>query len=162
MSQPSHESATQLIARIRTGDPEARDRLFALVYEELRVLARSQRRQWDGNHTLNTTVLVHESYIRLMKQETQDWKDRAHFLAVASRAMRHILIDYARRRSARKRGGAADRLSFHEIESSLAGDDPGEARDEALLALDRALDRLADWSERQSRIVECRVFGGMT
>jgi RNA polymerase sigma factor (TIGR02999 family) len=162
MAEAGRERATRLIARVREGDAEARDRLFTLVYDELSVLARAQRRRWEGNHTLNTTVLVHESYLRLVGQEAPEWQDRAHFLAVASRAMRHILIDYARRRSAQKRPGSAQRLSLHEIESSLAGTNPDEARDEALLALDRSLERLADWSERQSRIVECRFFGGMT
>lgn len=162
MTPSSSESATQLIVRVRRGDPEAGDRLFTLVYDELRGLARAQRRRLGESQTLNTTVLVHESYIRLMKEGQADWRDRAHFMAVASRAMRHILIDHARRRSAKKRGGASPTLSLHEIESSLTGEDPGEARDEALLALDDSLDRLADWSERQSRIVECRFFGGMT
>lgn len=162
MSGPSSHETTQLMAGVRAQDPDAVDRLFTLVYEELRGLARAQRRRWDGDHTLNTTVLVHEAYLRLVDQEPQDWQDRAHFMALAGRAMRHILIDYARRRKAQKRGGGTERLSLHEIEGGLGGPDPGEVTDEALLALDDSLERLAEESVRQSRIVECRFFGGMT
>jgi RNA polymerase sigma factor (TIGR02999 family) len=157
-----NDDTTRRMARIRSGDAAAVDELFALVYDELRGLARAQRRRWEGDHTLNTTVLVHEAYLRLVDQTSPEWRDRAHFMAVAARAMRHILIDYARQRQAQKRGGARERLSLDEIESSLAGGDPSEARDEALLALDASLERLARESERQSRIVECRFFGGMT
>jgi RNA polymerase sigma factor (TIGR02999 family) len=158
----ANHDATRLIAAVSGGDAEAFDDLFALVYDELRGLARAQRRRWEGDHTLNTTVLVHEAYLRLVDQTSPEWRDRAHFMAVAARAMRHILIDYARQRQAQKRGGKSERLSLDEIESSLAGTDPSEARDEALLALDASLERLARESERQSRIVECRFFGGMT
>jgi RNA polymerase sigma factor (TIGR02999 family) len=157
-----NNDTTRRLARIRNGDAAAVDELFALVYDELRGLARAQRRRWEGDHTLNTTVLVHEAYLRLVGQTSPEWEDRAHFMSVAARAMRHILIDYARQRQAQKRGGARERLSLDEIESSLAGTDPSEARDEALLALDASLERLARESERQSRIVECRFFGGMT
>lgn len=153
---------TELLTRARSNDAEALDRLFALVYEELRGLARAQRRRWEGDHTLNTTVLVHEAYLRLVDQTSPDWRDRAHFMAVAARAMRHILIDYARRRQALKRGGGAQRLTLQEIEAGLESGDPGEAADEALLALQDALERLAEESERQCRIIECRFFGGMT
>jgi RNA polymerase sigma factor (TIGR02999 family) len=157
-----NDDTTRRMARIRSGDAAAVDELFALVYDELRGLARAQRRRWEGDHTLNTTVLVHEAYLRLVDQTSPEWRDRAHFMAVAARAMRHVLIDYARQRQAQKRGGKSERLSLDEIESSLAGADPSEARDEALLALDASLERLARESERQSRIVECRFFGGMT
>jgi RNA polymerase sigma factor (TIGR02999 family) len=157
-----NDDPTRRMARIRSGDAAAVDELFALVYADLRGLARAQRRRWEGDHTLNTTVLVHEAYLRLVDQTSPEWEDRAHFMSVAARAMRHILIDYARQRQAQKRGGARERLSLDEIESSLAGADPSEARDEALLALDASLERLARESERQSRIVECRFFGGMT
>jgi RNA polymerase sigma factor (TIGR02999 family) len=157
-----NNDTTRRLARIRNGDAAAVDELFALVYDELRGLARAQRRRWEGDHTLNTTVLVHEAYLRPVGQTSPEWEDRAHFMSVAARAMRHILIDYARQRQAQKRGGARERLSLDEIESSLAGADPSEARDEALLALDASLERLAGESERQSRIVECRFFGGMT
>jgi RNA polymerase sigma factor (TIGR02999 family) len=161
-SRRMNHDTTRRLARIRNGDAAAVDELFALVYDELRGLARAQRRRWEGDHTLNTTVLVHEAYLRLVDQTSPEWRDRAHFMAVAARAMRHILIDYARQRQAQKRGGARERLSLDEIEASLAGADPSEARDEALLALDASLERLARESERQSRIVECRFFGGMT
>lgn len=156
-------TVTRLLARVREGDDAAFDDLLPLVYDEMRELARAQRRRWEGDETLDTTALVHEAYLRLVDQSAPGWKDRAHFLAVASRAMRHILIDYARRRQAGKRGGDRRRLSLEEIETSLASDqDPADARDEALMALEGALESLEEEDERQSRIVECRFFGGMT
>lgn len=161
MHPPDHET-TDLLARVRAQEPDALDRLFSMVYEELRSLARAQRRRWEGDHTLNTTALVNEAYLRLVDQESPEWRDRAHFLSLAARAMRHILIDYARRRQAQKRGGGAQRFSFHQIEAGLAGDDPGTVADDALLALDQSLARLSSISGRQARIVECRFFGGMT
>lgn len=163
MSESRQSTVTRLLVRAREGDREAFDDLFPLVYEELRQLARVQRSRWEGNETLNATALVHEAYVRLVDQAAPEYRDRAHFLAVASRAMRHILIDYARGRSARKRGGHVRRLSLEEIESAIEGaEDPGDVRDEALLALERSLERLERESARQSRIVECRFFGGLT
>ena len=163
MSEDRSSTVTRLLVRIREGERDAFDDLLPLVYDEMRELARAQRRSWEGDETLDTTALVHEAYLRLVEQTSPGWKDRAHFLAVASRAMRHILIDYARRRQAAKRGGGRRRLSLEEIESSLdGGEDPAEARDEALLALEESLTSLEEESERQSRIVECRFFGGMT
>ena len=163
MDESDAGTVTLLLRRAREGDEDALDEAFPLVYEEMRRLARARRRRWEGHETLDTTALVHETYVRLVGQTSPDWNDRSHFLAVASRAMRHILIDYARRRKAEKRGGSRKRLSLHEIESALGADeDPSEARDEALLALDESLEGLEEESERQSRIVECRFFGGMT
>lgn len=163
MSNSQIGTVTRLLAEWQGGDREAFDRLVPLVYEEMRGLARAQRRRWTGNETLDTTALVHEAYLRLVDQAAPDWKDRAHFLAVAARAMRHILIDYARRRQAEKRGGGRRRLSLDEIESALVGKrDAAGARDEALIALEASLVSLEAENERQSRIVECRFFGGMT
>lgn len=163
MSESGQNEVTRLLADVQGGDPAALDDLFQLVYGELREAAHAQRRSWEGDETLNTTALVHEAYLRLVDQSDPDWRNRAHFLAAASRAMRHILIDYARRRRAKKRGGPRPRLSLHEIEAALEGSaDSTEAQDEALVALDAALERLERESERQSRIVECRFFGGMT
>jgi len=142
--------------------PEAADRLFQTVYSELRGLAQAQRRRWQGDHTLNTTALVHEAYLRLGDGREPGWVDRSHFLSQAARAMRHILIDHARRRQAAKRGGGRKRLSLDQIEAGLSGGDAAQATDEALLALDDALERLTRLNERQGRIVECRFFGGLT
>lgn len=156
-------TVTRLLAQVRAGDRDAFDEVFPLVYGEMRGLARAQRRSWEGDETLDTTALVHEAYLKLVDQSSPDWKDRAHFLAVAARAMRHILIDYARRRQAVRRGGGRRRLSLHELESALSDPkNPADARDEALLALEDSLEHLESENDRQSRIVECRFFGGMT
>lgn len=163
MNESRQSTVSRLLVRARQGDHEAFDDLLPLVYDELRRLAELQRRRWEGNETLNATALVHEAYLRLVDQSAPEYKNRAHFLAVASRAMRHILIDYARRRAAQKRGGRLRRLSLEEIEFALKRDeDPADARDEALLALEKSLERLEQEDPRQSRIVECRFFGGMT
>ncbi|MGH7549917.1 MAG: ECF-type sigma factor [Gemmatimonadota bacterium] len=163
MSDPRQETVTRLLQDLKAGDPGAFDELFPLVYDELHQAAERQRQRWQGDETLNATALVHETYLKLSAQRALDWQCRSHFLSVASRAMRQILINYAKAKKAEKRGGRRRQVSLHEIEASLAeAKDPSEARDEALLALDDSLRRLAAIDERQSRIVECRFFGGMT
>jgi RNA polymerase sigma factor (TIGR02999 family) len=154
---------TTLLAQARRGDSSALQRLFPLVYDELLGIARSQRRRQARHETLNTTALVHEAFIRLIGQEKLDLTDRAHFMAVAATAMRHILIDYARQRGAAKRGGGAETVSFEEIEAALESE-PGfsDTQADVLIVLDLALTRLEAQSARQSRIVECRFFGGMS
>ncbi|HKY61022.1 MAG TPA: sigma-70 family RNA polymerase sigma factor [Gemmatimonadota bacterium] len=162
-SGPRQETVTRLLADLRAGDRGAFDDLLPLVYNELHQAAERQRRRWQGDETLNTTSLVHEAYLRLVDQTAPAWQSRAHFLAVASRAMRQILINYAKRKSTAKRGGGSRPVPIHEIETALRqAEDPSEARDEALVALDHSLRRLESLDERQSRIVECRFFGGMT
>jgi RNA polymerase sigma factor (TIGR02999 family) len=136
--------------------------LFALVYDELHALAHRQRRRWQGDHTLNTTALVHEAYVKLVAQKRIDLESRTHFLAFASRAMRHIVCNHARASGTRKRGGGLERLSLDSMDlpagaASAAGEDA-----DALLALDDALRRLEEVAPRQSRVVECRFFGGLT
>ncbi len=163
MSTPGQEAFERLLRRVRDGDGDALNELVPLVYGELQEVARAQRRRWRGGAPIQTTSLLHEAYIRLAGQEEPDWQNRAHFLAVAATAMRQILIDHARRRSAKKRGGDRTKIDFDEIEALIAS--PGqelEARDEALLLLDDAMKRLADVSERPVRILECRFFAGMT
>lgn len=163
MSDSRTTTVTRLLALVRDGDRNAFDEVFPLVYDEMRDLARAQRRSTGRDDTLDTTAVVHEAYLRLVNQSSPDWKDRAHFLAVAARAMRHILIDYARRRQAGKRGGGRTHLSFNELESALASpNDPTDARDDALLALEAALTHLETENRRQGQIVECKFFGGMT
>lgn len=157
------ETALRLLADLQAGDRHAFDRLFPLVYHELHALAAQQRRRWDGDDSLNTTALVHEAYLRLAGTPVQAWENRPHFLAVAARAMRQILIDYAKRRRADKRGGGQQHVALHEIEAALRnGVDAGEAGSDALLALEEALLRLEAHDARQSSIVECRFFGGMS
>jgi RNA polymerase sigma factor (TIGR02999 family) len=156
-------TVTSLLDEIRRGDPSAPGRLFTIVYDKLREIARGQRRRQPNTETLNTTALVHEAFLKLFGTGSRDFKDRAHFMAVAATAMRQILISNARRGTALKRGAGQAPASFEEIEGALANDavfTPQTA--DALLALDRALDRLQKLSERQSGIVECRFFGGMS
>ena len=146
---------TQLLAALSTGEDDVMERLFPLVYEELRDLARRQMRGERGNHTLGATALVHEAYLKLVGQDAVDWQNRAHFLSVAAMAMRRILINHARAKSAQKRGGGAIAVTFDDH-------DGGFTSAEELLALDEALTGLAALSERQARVVEARVFGGLT
>jgi RNA polymerase sigma factor (TIGR02999 family) len=154
-------TVTRLLDDVRVGSSSAFDELFSLVYQELTARARAQRRRWQGDETLNTTALVHEAYVKLTAADEPDWENRAHFLAVASRAMRQILIDYARIKGAEKRGGDRARVSVEEL-ALEPGPDLLSERAEALLALDESLTRLRERNERQSRIVECRFFGDMT
>jgi len=154
-------TATRLLEAVRAGDRDALNDLFPLVYEELRDQARSQRRNWKGDYTLNTTAMVHEAYLKLVEQSRMNWQNRAHFLSVAARAMRYILLDYAKHRQAKKRGGEFKKVSIDLV--PVAGDfDIPEEKADALVALNEALDQLADLSKRQSQVVECRFFGGMT
>jgi RNA polymerase sigma factor (TIGR02999 family) len=157
------QTVTRLLHELSAGNHHAFADVLPLVYEELHQLAAGQRRRWTGDETLNTTSLVHEAYLRLVDQTAPQWSTRPHFLAVAATAMRQILLDYAKRKHAAKRGGASRRIPLHEVEAVLkGGGDPSEARSEALLALDDSLRRLEKHDRRQSRIVECRFFGGMT
>ena len=161
MAQKS--TVTALLAQARRGDASAHQRLFPLVYDELLGIARGQRRRQARHETLNTTALVHEAFIRLTGQEKLELTDRAHFMAVAATAMRQILIDYARRKRAAKRGGGAETVSFEEIEVALENETGfSDTQADALIVLDLALTRLGARSARQSRIVECRFFGGMS
>jgi len=146
---------TDLLLEMRGGDPVLMDRLLPLVYQELRRIAHRQLRLERPGHTLGTTGLVHETYVRLVDQTRVEWRDRAHFFAAASCAMRRILVDYARRNRAARRGGATARLT-------LTDDVPAAERGEMLLALDEALDRLAALDPRLGQVVECRYFGGLT
>lgn len=153
--------ATRLLRRARDGDREAFDRLFELLYDELRSAAHAQRGRWSGDYTLNTTALVHEAYMKLVGGEEQDWSDRGHFLAVASKAMRHILVNYAERRRAQKRGGEAEKVPLDEAREGEAFNPvPADAAEE-LIALDLALRKLEVENDRHARVVECRFFGGL-
>jgi RNA polymerase sigma factor (TIGR02999 family) len=149
------EQVTDLLVRLRDGDPGAMDRLFPLVYGELRRIAHWQLRGERPGHTLSTTGLVHETYLKLVDQTRIQWRDRGHFFRVASWAMRRILVDYARSYRTLRRGGGLQRVPFDE-DLAIA------ERGETLVALDEALDRLAAVDERLSRVVECRYFGGLT
>lgn len=146
---------TQLVAW-RAGEPFAQEKLFPLVYEELRRIAHRQMGRERFGHTLDTTGLVHEAYLKLVDQTRAQWTDRSHFFAVATNAMRRILVDYARRYRTDKRGAAPVRVSL--TDDMLVA----EQRADTLLAVDEALTELAHIDERLSRVVECRFFAGLT
>lgn len=163
MAHASRQEVTGLLEAAQRRDRAALDELFSTVYEELRGLAQGQRQRWRGDYTLNTTALVHEAYVKLVDQRRANWETRAHFLATAAKAMRHILMNYARDRRAQKRGGDRPMLSLEEIGERLGRElTLTEENTELLVAIDEALQRLEQVNERQSRIVECRFFGGMT
>ena len=154
-AQPSN-AATDLLLQASAGDASALANVFPLVYDELRHLAHRQLQRESAGHTLNTTALVHEAYIRLIDQTRVQWNGRAHFMAIASTAMRRILVDRARSHQSLKRGGPLRRVSLDAI------DLPADDRADVLLALNDALDRLQQLNQRQAQVVECRFFGGMT
>lgn len=163
MNDSQQNSVTDLLDALRAGDKGALEQLFPLVYAELHRLAGAQRRRWEGDDTLNTTALVHEAYLRLVDQTAPQWVNRPHFLAVAATAMRHILLDYAKRKRTAKREGDRSHVPLHELEEVLGvNGDTSEALPEALIALDEALVKLEQHNPRQRKIVECRFFGGMT
>lgn len=147
---------TGLLVEMSAGKRGGMDALVPLIYEELRDLARRHLVREDTGHTLNTTALVHEAYVRLVDVERVQWQDRTHFFAVASRVMRRVLIEYARARKRDKRGGGQVPLPLEER------DLPVEANLDELLALDEALTRLEARKERHCRVVEHRFFAGLT
>ena len=148
-----------VLAALRSGRRDSLDRVVALVYQELRVIAhhrlKRHRMPVNGDGTLATTALVNEAYLKLVDQAQARWRDRAHFLALATVAMRHILIDRAKARIAQKRGGERKAVTLEE--AFLADDAP-----EALLDINDALDRVAEVDPRLARVVECRFFGGLS
>ncbi|HMB54169.1 MAG TPA: sigma-70 family RNA polymerase sigma factor [Thermoanaerobaculia bacterium] len=152
---------TALLAEWSDGDQEALERLMPLVFEELRQLARSQFRREPDGHTLQPTALVHEVYMRLAGQRKVEWQNRSQFFAFAALLMRRILVDHAKARFTAKRGGGATVLPLNEA-LARPGDDDGEATSVDLLALDQALEALAEVDPRQARIVELRFFAGLT
>lgn len=159
--QARQEEITRLLHSAADGDQEAFDRVFDVVYEELRRLARQVRRG-RASETLNTTALVHEAYLRLLPSRALGWESRGHFMGVAARAMRQVLVRAAERRTAAKRGGGAADLELKEAFQRPAGEHAGRVEPEQLLVLDEALDRLEGMSPRQARVVECRFFAGLS
>ena len=153
----SSSEITQILQAYRQGDDDALHRLMPMVYDDLRRIARQLVRQMRPGETLNTTGLVHEAYLKLVDQTAVTWEDRGHFFAVASIAMRQIIIDYARRRCAGKRGGGQRRLTLDENLVATANDQA-----ELLIAIDETLGRLESIDERMVRVVECRFFAGLS
>lgn len=150
------QNVTQLLIGWSQGDKEALDKLVPLVYDELRRQAARYLRRERVGHTLQTTALIHEAYVRLVDQKNVHWQNRAHFFGIAAQLMRRILVDHARTKKRAKRGGSDIRVSFSE--ATLKAKD----QDLDIVALDEALERLAKLDEQQSRIVELRFFSGLT
>lgn len=158
---PADREITEALIALRHRAPGAMDRLMPLVYDELRHVAHRQLCAEPTGHTLSTTALVHEAYVRLVDQSRTEWRDRAQFFAIASRAMRRILVDYARRHRALRRGGRTDGTRPTPVSLDQA-EIPVAQRADALIALDEALDRLARMDARLAQVVECRFFAGLT
>lgn len=160
MSEPGQTNpgqVTHLLQAVRSGDTGSLDRLFELVYDDLKQRAHFQLA--GAGQTINTTALVHEAYVKLTVGSNSDWQDRLHFMRVAARAMRQILIDRARKHLTQKRGGGATVLDLDELAVGQASPD---AAAENLMALDRALSRLGEQNPRLAEVVELRFFGGMS
>jgi RNA polymerase sigma factor (TIGR02999 family) len=153
---PSSHDVTQILQAWSDGDPGALDELIPVVYEELRRQAARHLRRERPDHTLQTTALIHEAYLRLVDQKDVRWQNRAHFFGVAAQLMRRILVDHARKDRALKRGGPAVKLPLEEAEVVSGSTDVN------LVALDQALTKLAAMDERKSRVVELKYFGGLT
>jgi RNA polymerase sigma-70 factor, ECF subfamily len=159
MTTLSQPDVTELLLEWQRGDRDALERLTPLVYNELRRMAHRYIRRERNGHTLETTALVNEAYLRLINQRKMDWQSRTHFFAVVAEVMRHILIDHARRRHYAKRGGggaASQQVSLAEADAM------SEMRAAELIALDEALDKLLKLDPRKSRVVELRYFGGLS
>jgi RNA polymerase sigma factor (TIGR02999 family) len=153
---PAPQEVSQLLRAWCNGDQDALDKLMPLIYEELRRMAKRCMDRQNPGHTLQTTALIHEAYLRLVDQKEVRWQNRAHFFAVAARAMRHILVDYTRARHAAKRGGEAVVVLLDE--AAVASDE----RAAEFVALDDALESLAAVDQRKCQVVELRYFGGLS
>jgi len=153
---------TELLVELRRGNEQAREPLFDCIYDELRVLARSRLRSERRDITLSTTALVHEAYLRLVPIENIEWRDRSHFFATAARAMRRVLIDRARSARRLKRSGNDRAVGLDDAGRDIVAGSVLESNNDALLALDEALDRLGRMSPRQLRVVELRFFAGLS
>jgi len=157
VTTPPAPDVTRLLLRWRQGEADALDRLLPFVYNELRHLAHARMRaESPGRHTLQTTALVHEAFLRLVNAERVEWRNRAHFYALCARLMRRILVDRARGRCADKRGGEARAIPFGDWLGAVP------ARDEELLALEEAIQRLGQSHPRKAQVVVLRYFGGLT
>ena len=146
------EAITALLVAHRHGRPDAFDKLVSLVYPELRRVARRQLRPWRPGLTLDSGAVVHEAYLKLVDQTKVEWQDRSHFFAIAARVMRHVIVDYARKRHAQKRGGGTIALADREVAI--------QAQAEELVALNELLERLEAENPRMLQVVECRFFAG--
>ncbi len=155
MFNAESQQITKLLVDWSAGNELAQDQLFPLVYEELRRMARRYMRRQPSGHTFQTTELIHEAYLKLANQEEKSWQNRAHFFGVAAKAMRHILVDYARSKQSQKRGDWKARVTLGENVAIST-----ESSDE-MVALDDALKQLSTLDARKSRVVELKFFGGL-
>lgn len=155
MNEKSPSEITQILQDWNEGNEDAKERLLPFVYEELKRQARVLMSRERNNHTLQPTALVHEAFMRLSEQSGIDWQNRKHFFGIASRLMRQILVDHARTHGAAKRGSNPIHFSVDDVQI------PVEDRAASIIALDEVLEKLAEFDERQSKIVEMRFFGGM-
>ncbi len=156
-SPQKSKEITEMLHDWSDGKQEALDELLPYVYNELRRQASRYLRRERIGHTLQTTALIHEAYLKLIDQRTVNWQNRAHFFGIAAQAMRRILVDYAKARHREKRGGAGENLPLEEVALMMSGEKGVD-----LVALDEALSRLAEFDERQARIVELRYFSGLS
>jgi RNA polymerase sigma-70 factor, ECF subfamily len=153
---PAVDEVSRLLSAWREGERAALDQLFPIVYRELRQIAHRQLRAERPAHTLSTTALVHEAYLKLVRLDHVQWKNRAQFFAIAARAMRRILVDYALSRKRQKRGGGEKLLDLDDVVVMI------DSRADEMVALNQALERLEAIDPRQVRVIECRVFAGMS
>jgi RNA polymerase sigma-70 factor (ECF subfamily) len=157
MSHTSSHELTQMLIQLSEGKSQVVDDILPLIYDELRSLASNYLRRERSDHTLQPTALVHEAYLKLIDQTQVKWQNRAHFFGIAANIMRRILVDHARKHTADKRGGAAEKLPLEEEILIVS-----EGKSAELLALDEALKNLAKIDEQKSKIVELRYFGGLS
>ena len=162
-SDVSHDATlSSLLVAAERGDRAALEACFPLVYEELRAIARKQRRVWQGNVTLNTTALLHEAYLKMVNQRQFSVTSRDHFFAIAATAMRHILCSYARDKHRQKRGGGAYHVSVSHLEHFAGAETLSDHAADQLSDLGDALNRLTQIDERYTQVVECRFFAGLS
>ncbi len=156
MPNAESQEITRFLVDWSNGNQSALENLMPIVYDELRRIAKRFIKQQNGNHTLQTTELIHEAYLKLIDNKEKEWHNRAHFFSVAAQAMRHILVDNARSKQRQKRSGAAYQITFDE-NAFVSKDISGE-----IIALHEALDNLGKFDERKVRVVEMKFFGGLT
>ncbi len=156
MSDNNSLQITQMLVDWSNGNQSALERLIPLVYDELRRMAKRYMRGQSAGHTLQTTELIHEAYLKLANQDEQNWQNRSHFFGVAAQAMRHILVDYARAKQSQKRGGDGFQVTLDEG-AIISKDNSGE-----IVSLHEALERLGKLDERKMKVVEMKFFGGLT
>lgn len=156
MNNVGNQQVTQLLMQWSKGDQTALNDLMPIVYAELRRMAKRSMKRQDSGHTMQTTELIHEAYLKLAGNEEKDWKNRSHFFGVAAQAMRHILVDYARSKNSQRKGGYQKRITL--VENDFVSNDQSKE----IVALDDALSRLAELDERKSRVVEMKFFAGLS